>query len=83
MQYETQTRGMGRLGYLALFTAVGLLTVLVLHQFIVLLDRPEVHVSYSTGQCVEVVDHKAKHEGKTSPWSCDKLPETYERIWVY
>lgn len=82
MQYETKTRSMGRLGYAAMFVAVAMLTLLVLHQFIVL-DRPEVHVSYSTGQCVEVVDHKAKHEGKTSPWSCDKLPETYERIWVY
>lgn len=83
MRYETKTRSMGRLGYVAMFVAVAMLTLLVLHQFIVLLDRPEVHVSYSTGQCVEVVDHKAKHEGKQSEWSCDKLPETYERIWVY
>lgn len=83
MQYETKTRSAGWLGYVAVFVAVAMLTLLVLHQFIVLLDRPEVHVSYSSGQCVEVVDHKAKHEGKPSEWSCDHLPKSYEHVWVY
>lgn len=47
------------------------------------LDRPEVHVSYETKECVEVVDHKAAKEGLPSEWSCDSLPASYERVWVY
>jgi hypothetical protein len=46
------------------------------------LDRPEVQVSYETGRCVAVRDYKAEYEGRVSEWSCDKLPERYERVWV-
>lgn len=43
---------------------------------------PEVRESYRTGRCVEVVDHRARHEGRKSEWSCDNLPPEYDRVWV-
>ena len=84
MTYDTREPGrIGALGYALRFAAAVALAALVLHQFAALLDRPEVRVSYSTGECVEVVDHKARAEGRKSEWSCDRLPESYERVWVY
>lgn len=84
MTYETREPGrIGALGYALMFAAAVVLAALVLHQFIALLDRPEVRVSYVTGKCMEVVDHKARAEGRKSEWSCDQLPEFYERVWVY
>lgn len=46
-------------------------------------DRPEVHISYETQECVKVVDHKAEKDGRVSEWSCDTLPPSYERVWVF
>ena len=84
MTYETREPGrLGALGYTLIFAVAVGLAVLVLHQFATLLDRPEVQVSYRTGKCVKVVDHKARAEGRQSEWSCDRLPESYERVWVY
>lgn len=84
MTYKTNEPGrLGALSYALMFAAALGLAVLVLHQFAALLDRPEVRVSYLTGECIEVVDHKALAEGRESEWSCDRLPESYERIWVY
>lgn len=84
IMYEAREPGrMGALGYALMFaTAIGL-AALVLYQLAALLDRPEVQVSYRTGKCVKVVDHKARAEGRQSEWSCDRLPESYERVWVY
>ena len=48
-----------------------------------ILDTPDVRVSYPSEECVEVVDHAASHAGVESPWSCDNLPKTYNRIWVH
>lgn len=84
MTYETREPGrIGALGYALMLAAAVGLAALVLHQFATLLDRPEVRVSCATGKCVEVVDHKARAEGRESEWSCDRLPESYERVWVY
>jgi hypothetical protein len=84
MTYDTRAPGrIGALGYALMFAAAVALAVLVLNQFAALLDRPEVRVSYATGKCVEVVDHKALAEGRESKWSCDRLPESYEHVWVY
>lgn len=47
------------------------------------LDRPEVHISYETKECMEVVDKAAAEKGLTSEWSCTNLPPKYERVWVY
>lgn len=84
MMYKANEPGrLGALGYVLMFAVALGLAALVLHQFAALLDRPEVRVSYLTSECVEVVDHKARAEGRESEWSCDRLPESYERVWVY
>ena len=60
MTYETREPGrIGARGYALMVAAAVGLAALVLHQFAALLGRPEVRVSYATGKCVEVVDHKA------------------------
>ena len=46
------------------------------------LDMPEVQFSYSTKECVKVLDPKAEYEGRRSEWSCDRLPERYNHTWV-
>lgn len=46
------------------------------------LDRPEVHVSWTTDKCVRVVDPNAEAEGRKSEWSCGRLPRSYEHVWV-
>lgn len=46
-------------------------------------DMPEVHVSSATGKCVRVVDFRAKDEGRESAYSCDRLPDKYDRVWVH
>lgn len=45
-------------------------------------DMPEVHVSSATGECVAVVDFRTKDEGRESEYSCDRLPDRYDRVWV-
>lgn len=52
------------------------------HLLFEVLDMPEVRESYRTGRCVEVVDHRARREGRKSEWSCDNLPPEYDRVWV-
>lgn len=53
--------------------------------FIVLsaqLNKPEVHVSWTTGKCVRVVDPRAEREGAASKWSCANKPTDYDLVWV-
>ena len=40
------------------------------------LDRPEVHISYLTRECVRVVNADGSHG------SCGALPDRYARVWV-
>lgn len=40
------------------------------------LDRPDVHISYLTRECVRVVNADG------TPGSCEALPDRYERVWV-
>ncbi|UTC27988.1 hypothetical protein [Stenotrophomonas phage A1432] len=66
------------------FTSLFLLIAIV---FLVMclkreLDLPEVQFSYSTKECVKVLDPKAEYEGRKSTWSCDHLPERYNHTWV-
>lgn len=44
--------------------------------FVDYLDRPEVHISYLTRECVRVVNADG------SPGSCGSLPDRYKRVWV-
>jgi len=72
---------------LASTAAVAVASALVLAAltvaFVAWLTPPEDLVSYPTGRCVEVKDYKAEHEGRKSEWSCDRLPDAYDLVWVY
>ena len=38
---------------------------------------PDVHMSYSTGECVEVINYDERFN-----YTCENLPEKYNHIWV-
>lgn len=78
----SRNRGRATPGDLALMLVAALSAGLAARSVVEALDLPEVRVSYGTGQCVEVVDHRALHHGVESEWSCDRLPPRYERVWV-
>ena len=42
---------------------------------------PDVHVSYETRNCVEVVNYPGVVFGKTE-YSCEMQPEKFNHIWV-
>lgn len=67
----------------ALAVASALVLAALGSAFVTWLDRPEVRVSYPAGRCVEVKDYKAEHEGRKSEWSCDRLPDAYDLVWVH
>lgn len=62
--------------------ATALMGLALVYSFVRALDMPEVHVSYSSGECVRVDDPAAEHEGR-EPYTCDRMPEKYRRVWVY
>jgi hypothetical protein len=37
---------------------------------------PDVHMSYETGACVEVVNYADTN------WSCENMPEKFHHVWV-
>lgn len=39
-------------------------------------DMPDVHISYSTKECVEVVNY-----GDTN-YTCENYPQKYNHVWV-
>lgn len=41
------------------------------------LDRPDVHYSNSTGECVRVLNY-----AENDRYSCDNLPSKYNKVWV-
>ncbi len=77
------TKAVGAMRYMVLSSITLMVAVFVVWQFAAMLDRPEVRVSAMTHECVEVIDHKANAEGKQSEWSCKKLPDRYDRVWVF
>ena len=83
MKRYDKRRALEGLGYAAAAAVAIAVLVGFGHRLLEVLDMPEVRVSYSTGKCVEVVDHKARAEGRESEWSCDRLPGPYEHVWVY
>lgn len=82
MLHDTHARSTGVLGPIAVALVLLLLLAAGLWAVLDALDQPEVRVSYASGLCVEVKDHRAEHEGKPSRWSCSRLPPRYERVWV-
>lgn len=41
------------------------------------LDRPDVHFSNSTGECVRVLNYLPGDE-----YTCDDMPKSYNHVWV-
>ena len=42
---------------------------------------PDMHVSFETRQCVQVVNHPSALFGETN-YSCEDRPEKFNHIWV-
>lgn len=60
-----------------LLGVIGVLVAILGYQAMsTILDMPDVMVSNSTKECVEVINY-----GDTD-WSCDNLPSKYNHIWV-
>ena len=61
--------------------AAGLAAALILSLFLdgikESLDRPDVHVSHSTGECVRVLNYVEDHK-----FTCEDLPSKYNNVWV-
>lgn len=65
------------LNYLLLCLLVGALLGVGLAALVrTLAGRPDVHVSYLTQECVQVINADG------SAGDCAKLPENYNKIWV-
>ena len=41
------------------------------------INMPDVHMSNSTGECVEVINYHPD-----DAYTCDNLPERYNHVWV-
>ena len=60
-----------------LLGVIGVLIAILGYQAMgTILDMPDVMVSNSSKECVEVINY-----GDTD-WSCDNLPSKYNHIWV-
>jgi len=50
-------------------------STLLAYGLITAAEMPDVHVSYSSGQCVEVVNYG-------TDYTCDNLPTRFHHMWV-
>lgn len=57
------------------FVGVGLCAGVLLYGVTNALKIPDVHVSYSTNQCVKVVNYT------DSVYSCENMPVKYNHVW--
>ena len=59
-------------------TIVGIATIIGMFAIVVNASAmPDVHVSYSTDECVRVINYNAEDD-----YSCYKLPKKYNHVWV-
>ena len=40
-------------------------------------SMPDVHISHSTGECVEVINYDERFD-----YTCENYPEKYNHVWV-
>lgn len=40
-------------------------------------NMPDVHISHSTGECVEVINYDERFD-----YTCENYPEKYNHVWV-
>ena len=59
----------------ALFIAI--LSVGFFYAVSVTANMPDVHVSHSTGECVEVINYDERFD-----YTCENLPDKYNHVWV-
>ena len=71
------------LTYALAVLALLLMGCALIHSFAKVLDLPEVRESWSEKKCVKVLDPAAEAEGRKSEWSCDRLPDAYDLVWVH
>jgi len=57
--------------------AAAILLSLFLNSIEKALDRPDVHISHSTGECIRVLNY-----AENDRYSCDNLPSKYNKVWV-
>lgn len=65
------------LGELLLVVAAVLIFVVYADAMSNVLDMPDVHVSNSSQQCVNVINYAPEDD-----YSCENLPEIYNQVWV-
>jgi|TARA_B110000240_G_scaffold103051_1_gene116642 hypothetical protein len=58
--------------------AGALLLTLLVNAVETTLDRPDVHYTSSTGDCVRVLNY-----AENDRYSCDNLPSKYNKVWVF
>jgi len=62
-----------------LYTALSIFIISVVFVFAVAVyaNTPDVYVSHSTGECVEVINYT-----KEALYSCENMPTKYNKVWV-
>lgn len=61
-------------------TSIGLLAILfgtLIYFFFLSAPLPEVHVSYSTKECVKVINYDSRFD-----YTCKNYPKKYHHVWV-
>jgi hypothetical protein len=58
------------------FLAVGVLGAGLVYSMNSALSLPDVHVSYSTNECVKVVNYAS------TAYSCENLPTKFYHVWT-
>lgn len=48
----------------------------LIHAVADVLDAPDVHISYTTGECVRIIDENGERKCP------EQLPAKYHRVWV-
>lgn len=56
---------------------VGGLLVGLAYAFSGVMAMPDVHFSYATGECVEVINYDSKFD-----YTCENYPEKFNHVWV-
>jgi len=56
--------------------AFGLGGAMIVNSFLNMLEMPDVHFSYSSGECVRVLNYTDE------VFTCENLPERFHHVWV-
>ena len=56
---------------------IGIAIAIFAYSVVYAMTLPDVWFSYSTGECVNVLNYK-----ETDTYSCENLPEKFNHVWV-